>query len=245
MKIEAVVFDMDGVLIDAKDWHYHALNQALGYFGYAISRADHLSSYDGLPTRRKLEMLTLERGLPRGLHGFLNDLKQQYTVDQVFLNCKPIFVHEYALSNLKAMGYKLGLGSNSIRSSVELMMQKSNLDAYLDVMLSNEDVERAKPHPDIYLKAADMLGVDPAACLVVEDNPNGVKAAEAAGCPLLVVQSVHDVQLDRILGAIRAVEAKGAETAVGTAAGTAASTAVNTAARAAAEPAARTAGGAR
>lgn len=206
MRIEAVVFDMDGVLIDAKDWHYHALNQALGYFGYAISRADHLSTFDGLPTRRKLEMLSIERGLPRGLHGFLNDLKQQYTIDQVHLNCRPVFVHEYALSNLKAMGYKLGLGSNSIRSTVELMMRKSNLDAYLDVMVSNEDVERAKPHPDIYLKAAAELGLRPEACLVVEDNQNGIKAAEAAGCPLLVVQSVLDVQLDRILDAIRAAE---------------------------------------
>lgn len=206
MKIEAVVFDMDGVLIDAKDWHYHALNQALGYFGYAITRADHLSTYDGLPTRRKLEMLTQERGLPRGLHEFLNDLKQQYTIDQVYLNCKPIFVHEYALSNLKSMGYKLGLGSNSIRSTVELMMRKSNLDVYLDVMLSNEDVERAKPHPDIYLKAAESLGAPPGACLVVEDNSNGIRAAEAAGCPLLVVQNVLDVQLDRVLDAIRAAE---------------------------------------
>jgi HAD superfamily hydrolase (TIGR01549 family) len=115
-------------------------------------------------------------------------------------------VHEYALSNLKAMGYKLGLGSNSIRSSVELMMRKSNLEAYLDVMLSNEDVERAKPHPDIYLKAAEQLGLPPAACLVVEDNANGIRAAEAAGCPLLVVSSVLDVQLARILDAIRAAE---------------------------------------
>lgn len=206
MKIEAVIFDMDGVLIDAKEWHYQALNQALGYFGYTISRADHLSTFDGLPTRRKLEMLSQERGLPRGLHGFLNDLKQQYTVDQVQLHCKPVFIHEYALSNLKARGYKLGLGSNSIRSTVELMMHKSNLATYLDVMLSNEDVRQAKPHPDIYLRAADLLGVPPANCLVVEDNPNGIKAAEAAGCPLLVVQSVLDVDLDRLLLAIRHAE---------------------------------------
>jgi beta-phosphoglucomutase len=204
--IEAVVFDMDGVLIDAKDWHYEALNRALGLFGYTISRAEHLTTFDGLPTRRKLDMLTEERGLPRGLHGFLNDLKQQYTVDLVHLRCKPMFVHEYALSNLKALGYRLGLGSNSIRSSVELMMQKSNLIGYLDVLVSNEDVKKAKPHPDIYLKAAEELGVAPANCLVVEDNENGIKAAQAAGCPLLVVNSVHDVQFDRIMRAIRHTE---------------------------------------
>lgn len=206
MAIEAVVFDMDGVLIDAKEWHYEALNRALGYFGYTISRADHLTTYDGLPTRRKLEMLSEERGLPRGLHGFLSDLKQQYTVDQVYLKCRPMFVHEYTLSNLKARGYKLGLGSNSIRSTVELMMQKSNLIGYLDTMVSNEDVKKPKPHPDIYLKAAEQLGVAPERCLVVEDNQNGIRAAEAAGCHLLVVNSVLDVQLDRVLQAIRLAE---------------------------------------
>lgn len=202
MTIEAVVFDMDGVLIDAKDWHYEALNKALAHFGYEISRADHLTTFDGLPTRRKLEMLSRERGLPRGLHGFLNELKQQYTVEQVHLHCKPLFVHEYALSNLKARGYRLGLASNSIRSTVELMTRKSALAQYFDVMLSAEDVSRAKPDPEIYQRAAELLGVAPGNCLVVEDNHNGIKAAEGAGCRLLVVNSVHDVQLDRILAAI-------------------------------------------
>lgn len=206
MKIEAVIFDMDGVLIDAKDWHYHALNRALELFGYTISRADHLSTFDGLPTRKKLEMLSQERGLPVGLHGFLNDLKQQYTTDQVHTDCHPIFVHEFALSNLKARGYKLGLASNSVRNSIELMMEKSALKPYFDVMLSNEDVSKSKPDPDIYLTAARMLGVAPANTLVVEDNANGIKAAEAAGCNLLVVQSIYDVQIDRILGAIRRLE---------------------------------------
>jgi HAD superfamily hydrolase (TIGR01509 family) len=202
MPIEAVVFDMDGVLIDAKEWHYHALNRALEHFGFTISRAEHLSTFDGLPTRKKLEMLSQEKGLPRGLHGFLNELKQLYTVEQVHLNCKPVFVHEYTLANLKAKGYKLGLASNSIRSTVQLMMDKSNLSTYLDVMLSNQDVTKPKPHPDIYIRAAEMLNVPPANCLVVEDNPNGIKAAEDAGCPLLVVHSVLDVQLDRVLSAI-------------------------------------------
>ena len=206
MAIEAVVFDMDGVLIDAKEWHYHALNRALEHFGYAISRAEHLSTFDGLPTSRKLEMLSQEKGLPRGLHRFLNELKQQYTIEQVHVNCKPLFVHEYTLSNLKARGYKLGLASNSIRSTVKLMMEKSNLEPYLDVMLSNEDVGLPKPHPEIYLKAAEMLKVRPADCLVVEDNLNGIKAAEGAGCPLYVVQSVFDVQLDHLLLAIRKAE---------------------------------------
>ena len=206
MTIEAVVFDMDGVLIDAKEWHYRALNRALEHFGYTISRAEHLSTFDGLPTTKKLEMLSQEKGLPRDLRPFLNELKQQYTIEQVHLNCKPLFAHEYTLSNLKARGYKLGVASNSIRSTVNLMMEKSNLKSYFDVMLSNEDVDQPKPNSEIYLKAAEMLKVRPANCLVVEDNLNGIKSAEAAGCPLYVVQSVLDVQLDLLLLAIRRAE---------------------------------------
>lgn len=79
-KIKAVIFDMDGVLIDAKDWHYEALNQALELFGYKISRYDHLVTFDGLPTKKKLEMLTIEKGLPKGLHKFINHMKQIYTM---------------------------------------------------------------------------------------------------------------------------------------------------------------------
>ena len=61
-KIKAIIFDMDGVLIEAKDWHYEALNQALKLFGFTISRYDHLVTFDGLPTRKKLEMLSMEKG---------------------------------------------------------------------------------------------------------------------------------------------------------------------------------------
>jgi len=121
---------MDGVLIDAKDWHYEALNKALALFGFSISRYDHLVTYDGLPTKKKLEMLTLERGLPKGLHQFINDLKQIYTMEMIFQKCKPVFYHEYALSRLKAEGYRLAVASNSIRQTVELMMEKSNLARY-------------------------------------------------------------------------------------------------------------------
>lgn len=205
-KIRAVVFDMDGVLIDAKEWHYEALNRALGLFGYAISRVDHLTAFDGLPTRKKLELLSLDRGLPRGLHTMINDLKQVYTTELTHLRCKPTFAHEYALSKLKGLGYQLAVASNSVRSTVELMMAKSNLRPYLDLLLSNQDVGQAKPHPEMYLTAAARLGRAPAECLVVEDNPHGVKAAEAAGCPVLVVQCVDDVHLANILAAVRKAE---------------------------------------
>lgn len=200
--IRAVIFDMDGVLIDARDWHYEALNRALGLFGFNISRYDHLVTFDGLPTRKKLEMLTREQGLPAQLHGFLNDLKQLYTTETVHARCKPRFQHEYALSRLKADGYRLAVASNSVRASVELMMEKSQLRPYLDAVVSNQDVTHAKPAPEIYHKAAASLGLTTAECLVLEDNANGIAAAEAAGCPLLVVHDVTEVTYDRITARI-------------------------------------------
>ena len=196
--IRAVIFDMDGVLIDAKDWHYEALNRALAHFGYTISRYDHLVTFDGLPTRKKLEMLSLEQSLPAALHPLINDLKQRYTVELVHSRCKPLFQHEFALSNLKAAGYKIGVASNSVRQSVELMMEKSALRPYFDILVSNQDVKRAKPDPEIYRFAAEKLGISPQDCLVIEDNPNGIAAAEAAGAHLMIVESVTDVTWDNL-----------------------------------------------
>jgi HAD superfamily hydrolase (TIGR01509 family) len=206
--IKAVIFDMDGVLIDAKDWHYEALNRALNHFGYNISRYDHLVTFDGLPTRKKLEMLTKEHGLPVSLHGFLNDLKQIYTTEVVHARCKPLFQHEYALSNLRAMGYKMAVASNSVRNSIELMMKKSNLDRYLEGIVSNQDVAHGKPDPEIYMKAMAMLGVKPEETLVLEDNEHGIASARAAGTHLMIIGEVTDVTLDGIMKHISKAEGR-------------------------------------
>lgn len=207
-KIKAVVFDMDGVLIDAKDWHYEALNKALRLFGYEISRYDHLVTYDGLPTSKKLEMLSLEKGLPRGLHRFINDLKQSYTTDMIHSLCSPQFFHEYALSRLKSEGYHIAVASNSVRSSIQLMMEKSNLIGYLDFFLSNQDVQKAKPDPEIYTKSIKRLGLEPDEVLVVEDNHNGIQAATAAGANVMKVETVYDVNYENIIKHINMFEGR-------------------------------------
>lgn len=206
-KIKAVIFDMDGVLIDAKEWHYEALNKALGLFGYEISRYEHLVTYDGLPTADKLSMMTLEKQLPKGLHQYINALKQEYTLEKVFVNCRPLFVHEYALSKLKAEGYKLAVASNSVRVTVDIMMNKAGLDRYLDFSLSNQDVTKAKPDPEIYNVAISRLGLKPEECLVVEDNKNGIAAARDSGANVMKVDTVYDVNYNNICSNIRRCEA--------------------------------------
>lgn len=197
---------MDGVLIEAKEWHYESLNAALSLFGAEISRYDHLVTFDGLPTKKKLQMLSLEGGFPYKLHDFVNDLKQQYTMEVVYAKCKPVFQHQFALSKLKAEGYKLAVGSNSVRKTVEIMMEKSGLMQYLDLFLSNQDVEKGKPDPEMYIKAIKGLGCKPGECLIVEDNDNGVKAAIASGAHLLKVESPADVHYYNIKKRIEELE---------------------------------------
>lgn len=205
-KIKAILFDMDGVLIDARDWHYEALNRALRLFGHEITRYDHIHNFDGLPTRDKLKLISEESYLPESLHGFINELKQQYTREEIEMKCKPVFQHEYALSKLKNEGYKLAVCSNSIRETIENMMKKASLMEYLSLIMSNEDVVKAKPDPEIYVKAMKMLDLEPDECLILEDNKNGIKAAIDSGAHLLRVNDIYDVNYSNIKNRIREIE---------------------------------------
>jgi beta-phosphoglucomutase len=203
--VMAVLFDMDGVLVEAKEWHFDALNDALGLFGLEISKVEHLAVYDGLPTRRKLQLLTSTGRLPEQLHDLINGIKQRRTIEIAYERCRPVFHLQYALARLKAEGYRMAVCSNSVRQTVQVMMERGGLAPYFDTMLSNEDVTHAKPHPEIYITAMDKLGLSPKECLVVEDNDHGVAAARASGAHLLRVGAVADVTYERITQAIHAV----------------------------------------
>lgn len=204
--VKAIIFDMDGVLIDAKDWHYDSLNKALDLFGLEISRYDHLVTYDGLPTKKKLEMLTLERGVPRSLHGLINELKQDYLMEIAYQKCKPLFCHQFALAKLREKSLKMAVCSNSIRRTVDIFLEKAKITQYFDFTLSNEDVCEPKPSPEIYLKAIKSLRLNPNECLIIEDNENGVKAAKDSGAHVLVVNKTQDVNIENILRCINEIE---------------------------------------
>lgn len=205
-RIRAVVFDMDGVLLDAREWHYEALNRALGWFGHTVGRAEHLARYDGLPTRKKLEMLTAERSLPQGLHAFINERKQAYTQDLLAHRCAPVTEHVNLVSALRQEGYRLALASNSIRRTVEAFTVRSGLRDFFEFTLSADDVVQPKPSPEIYDLALRRLGVAPEECLVVEDNDHGVRAAQASGAHVLRVAGVEEVHLGAVRKALHRAE---------------------------------------
>jgi beta-phosphoglucomutase-like phosphatase (HAD superfamily) len=206
--IKAIIFDMDGVLIDAREWHYEALNKALALFGFSISRYDHLVTYDGLSTKQKLEILSRDSSLPRSLHGLINDLKQEYTQTTILTRCRPVFAHQYALARLRSEGYQLVVASNSIRQTVDAMLERAALREFLDFSLSNQDVAKPKPDPEIYNVAIARLGLKPDQCLIIEDNERGIVSAKASGAHVMEVADPNEVRYFRIIERLTQIHEK-------------------------------------
>jgi len=202
--IKIVIFDLDGVLVDAKEIHYESLNRALGDVDplLLITREEHLSIYDGLPTNDKLKMLSINKGLSVAKHSYIWNLKQKYTTDVIRDTLKRDDRLISVLSRLKDDGYKIYVASNSIRESLQLMLYKTGLIEFVDYFMSNEDVKNSKPNPEMYLKCFIHAGVKPSECLIVEDSVHGRQAAIDSGAHLCAVDYVTDVTYDRITGDI-------------------------------------------
>lgn len=205
--IKVIIFDLDGVLVDARELHYEALNRALGRFDYTITRDEHLSTFDGLPTNRKLRMLTELKGLPKDLYDKIWKEKQAQTreiIDKEFTYDERM---RTILRQLKADGYRMVVCSNSIRESTKMMVIRKGLFEFMEFFISNQDVRLPKPNPEMFLRAMVKLGVGPKECVIVEDSHHGRQAACDSGAHLCAVENVEDVTYEKIRSVIdRAVE---------------------------------------
>ena len=189
--IKLVIFDLDGVLVEAKAIHYDALNKALGDT-YAIDWNEHLSLYDGLKTQQKLDMLSVRKGLPTSKHKQIWEDKQRYTLEALKNLTFDSQLNE-TLSKLVDDGYKIAVCSNSIRKTVLTVLSKLSLIEYVDLIISNEDVKNSKPHPEMYWKAISTIGCLPEETLIVEDSPYGLLAASRSNSNVMRVGSPKDV----------------------------------------------------
>ena len=194
--MKLIIFDLDGVLVEAKNIHFDALNEALGP-KYAIEWNEHLSKYDGLKTNQKLEMLTKEKGLPTELYKQVWDEKQRLTLKKLS-DLKPSPQLQVCISSLVNEGYKIACCSNSIRKTVLTVLSKLGIIEYFDLILSNEDVKNSKPHPEIYWKAISMVGCLPEETLIIEDSPFGLLAASRSKSHIMRVESPKDITYNNI-----------------------------------------------
>jgi HAD superfamily hydrolase (TIGR01509 family) len=198
-----IIFDLDGVLVEAKQIHFDTLNQALKEIeiitgnSYVITEAEHLSIYDGLKTTQKLEMLTKNKGLHAD---FYNDVwyRKQYLTIEAISQLQPDIKMIELFKKLRNMGYKLACASNSIRRSVLVMLAKIGIIEYMDLILSNEDVKNSKPHPEMYWKAMSMMECLPEETLIVEDSPHGLLAASRSRANVLRVDNPKDLTFEKI-----------------------------------------------
>lgn len=195
-KYKAILFDLDGVLVNMPKGHYEALNKALSLFGAKIEEDEHHSFFNGLPTRKKVEELERQGRLPEGLREFINSIKQTYTKHVIPQHCPPEYSKILMLQSLKNRGYKLACCSNSTKETLHLMLKSAHLFDFFDFIIGNDEVRNPKPHPEIYQVAFERLGVAPNETVIVEDSPHGIAAAKASGARIIEVRNTDDVHLD-------------------------------------------------
>jgi len=194
--IKLIIFDLDGVLVDAKNIHYTTLNQALGK-EYEISWEDHLNKYDGLKTNEKLKLLTINKGLSPSLYDEIWLKKQKLTIEEL----KNIKINNSLKDTIKFLAnqnYKLAVCSNSIRKTILTVLSKLDIIEYFDYIVSNEDVTNSKPHPEMYWKTISYFGLLPEETLIIEDSPFGLLAANRTKSNIMRVETPNDVTIDNI-----------------------------------------------
>ena len=194
MSIKLIIFDLDGVLVDACEWHRVALNEALKEVcNYEISLEDHYTTFNGIPTKKKLLALTELGVLTEDMHEEVYNRKQLKTLE--IIESHAVLRQEKIdlINSLKSRGLTVTCFTNSIRMTAELMLDKTGVLDLFDHVLTNEDVSSPKPDPEGYTKTMQKYSASPAETLIVEDSPKGKQAAYASNAHVLEVENPDDV----------------------------------------------------
>jgi HAD superfamily hydrolase (TIGR01509 family) len=201
-RFDAVIFDMDGVLIDSEPLHFVALSGVLAAAGHTYTRAEN-EQFIGTTSEAMFSTLIAVYGLP----GTVVDYESGYDAALLRILQQP---HPPApgvvalVERLRQLAVRVGVASSSRRLWVDATLQSLCLATTFEVVVAGDDVERGKPDPAIYLLAAQRLGVAPGRCLAIEDSPNGVQSARAAGMTVLGVRTEYTahLQLEGVAGIV-------------------------------------------
>ena len=194
--IKLIIFDMDGVLVDACEWHKDALNQALiEICNIFITDEEHYTKYNGLPTKIKLKKLVELNIIKEEDIEKIENLKQNKTIniinEKAFQRQEKIELLQY----LKKNNYFIACYTNSIRNTAELMLEKTGILHLFDLLITNQDVKNPKPDSEGYDKIINFFNLTPQQTLIVEDSPKGLEAAIRTGSSVCMVKNPDEVTL--------------------------------------------------
>jgi len=199
MKYNNFIFDLDGVLVDACDWHKQALNRALlEVCNYQISNEEHIKTFNGIPTKKKLEILNEKKIVKKKDFDKIFELKQKYTVDCIKKLSKKRKEKIELLEYCKENNIRVFCYTNSIRKTAELMLETSGVKDYFEFILTNEDVDKPKPHEEGYELLLKKYKLDPYKTLIFEDSPKGLASAWKTECDVYQVRNIDDLNLSLV-----------------------------------------------
>ena len=196
--IKAIIFDLDGVLVDTKKIHFEALNAALKKYRFEkITIDDHVKVFDGLPTTEKLKILQKKKRLPKKYFARINKYKQKVTTQILKKNIKK---NDKIIQMMKSLhkNYKIAVATNAVNSTLKICLSKLGISKYVHFKLSNEDIVNPKPNPEIYLRIFIKFGIYPSEALIIEDSHYGREAAISSGAKLLPIKKIDELDLKKI-----------------------------------------------
>ncbi|RQM76734.1 beta-phosphoglucomutase family hydrolase [Aeromonas jandaei] len=180
---DALIFDMDGTLVDSMPLHLDAWELPCAEFGIPFKR-EQLSQYGGIPTRKIIAMLAEQQGLEVDTDAFA---RRKIALYMEHIDKVSVFPRMWELVRHYHGKVPMGIGTGSPHNQAESILKSTGLDAYISVVVSTDDVINHKPHPDTFLQVAEQLGANPANCLVFEDTQIGLEAGKAAGMDTMLV----------------------------------------------------------
>jgi beta-phosphoglucomutase len=204
--VQGILFDLDGVLVDTKQLHRDALLTALSEVGIGIGAEVHDRYLCGRPTAEKLAQLVSVGILGSHLVGAVSQRKKELTTEMLDVFLVRNEEHNQMFRDLRLSGRKIAVCSNAIRTTIERVLDISELEVFVDLILSAEDVIEAKPNPMIYRQAITALGLRANECLIIEDSDIGMAAAVGSGAHVHRVASSRDVTRKTLIDTIKRVE---------------------------------------
>jgi HAD superfamily hydrolase (TIGR01509 family) len=186
--IEAVVFDLDGVLLDSEQ-RWNEAKEALVRESGGRWREEAPVAMMGMSSPEWSRYLREDLGVPLSLEEINRDIVRR--MQDRFRDALPLLPGAAEAVRALAARWPLGLASSSNRELIDLFLELSGFGDAFRVTVSSEEVARGKPAPDVYLEAASQLGVDAARCVAIEDSSNGIRAGAAAGMTVIAAPNPH------------------------------------------------------